>query len=617
MFALISPKSLIEIILGLVILLVASNSAAATSLNLESAKTCFDSYVGALQKDSVEEAKLFWNSEEVKRYRTFDWQWGLLMSRRYNPAFIGYKISGAEERDGFVVLQVEWFYREGKAGPLQKDVRYFVQENGRIVGANPIFVLTCGWHQKSSRHFIYHYKDKPDEPSESLLKRMDDFYEKTADFLRVDFGEKIDYYKCDSAQEVGSLFNLEPSLARSQVVDRVVASIQNFVPHEIVHVISYRQFPSDVNRIPPVMLNEGLSYYLGGASFFSADLLLFWAKRKIRTDENVRLDTLLANPWAYGSNESAGLDASFVLFLIETGGIDKFKKLFTGYRFPEEADSAFTEIYGKDRQQMEREWKKYVQALSRPEIEIKRSDEAKVFFHVIDPVGDDKGDGDYTYPQNQKAQPGIFDLTEFKISFDQELVYFQLRFSDLSHAEITTDTSFNGTFAAIAIDSEHREKGGNTQLFFGNGNFEFPDKDAFEFAIEVSNAGVLVYDQNWVWQALFLEADSQQEHLDGNEIYFAIPQKIIGIPDSSWKIQVLTGGETGGYKNTAIGVGSFMKVGKIATPNQGGGGANPHFNPDVYDILTVDQMNQKKILGSFDMAKNRKATIPLIEIKLR
>jgi hypothetical protein len=611
------PQSMIGMIFVLGILLWVSYSSADSTFNLESAKTCFDSYVKALQQDSVEEAKKFWNREEVKKYRTFDWQWGILTSRGFNPTFIGYKITGVEEKHGYIVLQVEWFYREGKAGPLQKDTRYFIQENGRTVGANPIFILTRGWHQKSSRHFIYHYKNKPDEPSEYLLKRMDDFYEKTADFIQVDFGEKIDYYKCDSTREVGSLFNLEPSLARSQVVEGVVASIQNFVPHEIVHVISYRLFPPDGNRIPPVMLNEGLSYYLGGASFFSTDLLLFWAGRKLKTDENVRLDTLLANPWAYGSNESAGLDASFVRFLIETGGISKFEKLFTGYRFPEEADSAFTEIYGKDKHQIEKEWKEYVLVLNPPEIEIKHSDDATVLFHITDPEGDDKGDGDYAYPKNQKAVKGIFDLTDFKMSFDQELVYFQLKFSDLSHAEITSDTSFNGTFAAIVIDSDDHSNSGNTQLFFGNGNFEFSAEDAFEFALEVSNAGVLVYDQNWVWQALFLKADFQRDHMDGNEFYFAIPQKIIGTPDSSWRIQVLTGGEIGGYKNTAQGVGSFIQVVKIATVNQGGGGAYPHFNPDVYDILTISQMNQKKILGSFNVAKKRKATIPLIEIKRR
>ena len=603
--------------LGLIILLWATSSSAVSSINPENAETCFDSYVKALQRDSIEEAKRFWNREEIERYRKFDWQWSLLTSRGFNPAFIGYKITEAEEKDNYIVLHVEWFYREGKAGPLQKDSRYFIQEDGRTVGVNPIFILTRGWHRKSSRHFIYHYKSKPNEPSDQLLESMDEFYEKTADFLQVDFGEKIDYYKCDLTQEVGSLFNLEPSLARSQVIERVVASIQSFVPHEIVHVISYRLFPPAGSIIPPVMLNEGLSYYLGGASFFSFELLLSWAKRKLKTDENIHLDSLLADPWAYGNNESAGLDASFVRFLIDTEGISKFEKLFTSYRFPEEADSAFIEIYGRGIQQTEKEWKEYVMALNPPEIEINRSNEATLLFHIADPAGDDKGDGDYTYPQNQKAPPGIFDLTNFKMSFDQKWVYFQLRFSDLSHSEITSDTSFNGTFAAIIIDYDHRRKSGNTQMFFGNGNFEFSEKDAFEFTIEVSNAGVLVYDQNWVWKALFLKSDSLKDHMDGNEFYFAIPQRIIGIPDSSWKIQVLTGGETSGYKNKVFGVGSFMKVGKVATPNQGGGGVEPHFNPDVYDILTINRMNQQKILNSFDVTKKRKATIPLIEIKRR
>jgi hypothetical protein len=617
MFNFKHPQSLIGMFLVVVVLMGASSSSADSTFDLASAKTTFDSYVKALQNNSIDEAKTFWNSEEVKRYRTFDWQWGLLMSRGFNPVFINYKVTTAAEKDGYIVLQVEWFYREGKAGLLQQDARYFIQENGRIVGANPIFVLTRGWHQKSSRHFIYHYNDQLDEPSGYLLRSMDDSYEKTADFLQVDFRKKIDYYKCDSTQEVGSLFNLEPSLARSQVVDQVVASIQNFVPHEIVHVISYRLFPLEGTRIPPVMLNEGLSYWLGGASFFSSDLLLSWAKRKLKTDENVRLDTLLANPWSYGSNESAGLDASFVGYLIETGGIAKFEKLFTSYRFPEETDSAFEDVYNKDMKLIEREWKEYVLTLNPPEIGIERLNDAMVLFHITDPVGDDKGDGNYIYPRNQKALPGIFDLIDFKISFDQKWVYFQLKFSDLTHAEITSDTSFNGTFAAIVIDSDKQKNSGNTQLFFGNGNFEFSERDAFEFAIEVSNAGVLVYDQNWIWQALFLKADSPQDHLDGSEIYFAIPRKIIGIPDSNWKIQVLTGGEIGGYRNTAQGVGSFMKVGKIATPNQGGGGADQHFNPDVYDILTNHNMNQQEILGSYDVTKKRRATIPLIEIKRR
>ena len=484
-----------------------------------------------------------------------------------------------------------------------------------MVGANSVFVYTRGWFQKKSKHFIYHFKNKGESPANQLLERMDRFYEKIGGFLRVEYRDKIDYYKCVSADEVGSLFSMPPSLARSQVINGAVASVQNFVPHEIVHVISYRLLPQDESRIPPTMLDEGLSYYLGGASFFSTDLLLSWASKKLQEDKNVLLDTLWVNPGTYGSNESAGLEASFVKFLIETKGMNKFKELYTDGETPREPDQVLEKIYGGNIQQLQNEWKGYVVSLELPRVKTDSLNDARVLFHISDPAGDDKGNGYYTYPLNPRAKPGIFDLTDVRISSDSDWVYFHLQFSDLSHLEITSDTSFNGTFAAIIMDTDHRKNSGCTQLFFGNGNFEFSEKDAYELAIEVSNAGVLVYDQNWVWQLLFLKADSPNDHISRNAFSFAIPQKIIGRPDSSWKIQVLTGGETGGYRSTAFGVGSFMKVGQISVLNQGGGGTYLHFNPDIYDILTSQGMDQTKILGNYSEAKKKKTIIPMLRLK--
>jgi hypothetical protein len=629
MSSLTNPKLIKRAMLFLLFLVLLCPSFASSSFpnettdNIERAKTCFEEYIKTLQGGSEEEAKKFWNKEETERYKMYDWQWGYLSFRKLNLFYLNYKIINAEERDGYVILQVEWYYREGKAGPLQKDIRYFIEEDGRMVGANPIFVYTRGWLQKSSRHFVYHFKHKQDEPNSALLEKMDRFYEKVVDFLKVNDKDKIDYFKCDSTNEVGRFFEMEPSLARSQVINRVIVSMQNFVPHEIVHVISYRIFPQDEIRMPSRILDEGLSYYLGGASFFSSDLLLSWAKKILKEDENIKIDSLIRDPWIYGSNESAGLVSSFVKFLIDTRGVDKFKQLFVASGNSEEQSEATKEIYGKSMEQLQEEWKEFVLALDLPEVKIVSPTGGRELFHIVDPLGDDKGDGDYTYPKNERALPGIFDLTGFKISLDDEMVYFQLQFVNLSDEEIRSDTAFNGTFTAIAIDSDDKEGSGNTQLFFGNGNFEFSKKDAYEYVIEVSNAGILVYDQDWVWHLLFLssgpmgKADAQQNHIRGNEISFAIPQKIIGTPDSSWKIQVLTGGQKGGFKNTAYGVGKFMKVSEESTSDQGGDGTDTDFNPDVYDILTSKGQDQVQILSNYNVAKKRKAVIPMINLKQR
>ena len=611
----INPKMVKCVSVFLLSLVLGWDPLASASSSIERAKECFEAYIKTLQQGSEEQAKNFWNKEEKESYKMYDWQWDWLTFWRVDPRILNYRIISTKEKKGYVVLEVEWYYPEGKAGRLQKDIRYFIEEDGKMVGANPILIHTRGWLEKKSRHFIYHYKSEKDEPTSAQLEEMDRFYEKIIDLLQVDYQGEIDYFKCDSSAEVGQLFGLEASRARSQMTNGVVVSTQRFVPHEIVHIISYRILPPGEKRLPPEYLNEGLAYYLGGASFFSPELLLSWAKKKLKEDKHILLDSLISNPWIYGTNEGAGLVSSFVKFLIDTEGFSKFKQLFMVGETSDEQRESLKEIYGISIDQLDEEWKEFVLTLHSPEIKFLDRMHGKEVFHVSDPSGDDKGDGDYIYPRNEKALPGIFDLIGFKLSSDDEMVYFQLQFANLSHVAISSDDAFNGTFAAIAIDSDDKENSGNTQLFLGNGNFEFSKKDGYEFVIEVSNAGILLYDEDWVWHLLFLEAFSPQSHLRGNEISFAIPQKIIGIPDSSWKFQVLTGGQKGGYRNTAYGVGRFMKVSEQSTQDQGEGGTDTDFDSDVYDILAPRGKNQVQILSSYDVKKKRKAIIPMIKLK--
>lgn len=582
--------------------------------DIERAQECFESYIKALQQGQKEKAKEFWNSEETKRYHAYDWQWEYLIFRKLDPRHLNYRITDSEEKNGFVVIEVEWYYREGKAGPIQKDIRYFIQQEDKMVGANSVLIHTRDWNRRESRHFVYHHKKKQDVPTGELLKEMDRFYEKTVDVLQVGLGDKIDYFKCESPEEISLLFGLEPSLARSQTFNGVVASVQRFVPHEIVHIISYQILPRKERRIPAEYLSEGLAYYLGGASFFSPELLLFWAQESLKRGENVSLDSLMVNPFRYGANEGAGLVCSFVKFLIDTEKMPKFKQLFTSNKAYVEQRQALERIYDRSIVQLQEEWKEFVFSLNLPQVKMIDSIPGGRKFYIEDPLGDDKGDGDYIYPKNERAPTGIFDLTRFEIGTDDQVVYFRLRFANLNQTTISSDETLNGTFAAIAIN-DARKDGGNTKLFFDNGNMEFLEKDGYEFVIETSNAGVLLYDQNWVWQLLYLDALSEGSHIKGNEITFAIPKEMIGNPSAGWEYQVLIGGQKGGYKNKAFGVGKFMRVGRQPSPDQGGGGSDTDFNPDVYDILTPIGTDQIRILSNYDVGKGKKVVLPMIKLK--
>jgi hypothetical protein len=613
MFSPAKTKSVIRAILFLSCLVLFQGHAEAFSSQVDQATKCFEAYVQALQQGSKQQAGALWNKEEVKRYEVYDWQWGDLIFRGFDLRQLKYRITKVEDEDNLVVLTVEWYYLQVENAPVATDRRYFVEEDGKTVGANPIFALTRGWNQKESEYFVYHYKNGVEELDSDLLARMDRFYEKVVGLLYLEYQDKIDYYRCDSTSEVGRLFAASGSLARCRPQSRVIASVREFVPHEIVHVISHAILPPGEERIPPEYLNEGLAYYLGGASFFSPQLLLSWAKQKMR-GETVLIDSLIRRPWSCGVNQGAGLVSSFVKFLVDTKGVEEFKYLFSAGRNWDDQKKALKRIFPKGMGEAQQEWERFVLEAHVPEIRVGEPVDYKSVCDIRDAQGDDKGDGDYEYPRNDRVVPGMFDFTRLKLSLDEEMVYFRLYFSSLSDEEILSDEGFNGTFAAILLDTDDAERSGGTRLFFDNGSFELTDSDGYEFAVEVSSAGVLVYDRDWIWQALFLKAASSDSHIRDDQFLFAVPQEIIGLPNENWKIQVLTGGQEGGFRNVTYGVGRFMRVAEFSSSERGGGGTNTEFNPDVYDILTEKDQDQVEILGSYQVERNKRAVIPMLRL---
>jgi hypothetical protein len=354
-------KSLI--LIAIMMLFLGSYSIVQSSERIDEAKACFENYVKAVKSGDEEKAKEYWNRKEKERYKIPDWQLRDMFFRKVNLESVEYKIRKVEETDKYIIIHVDWYYPEDSSKVMQKDVRYFIREDKKMVGANPIFILTRDWLKKESKHFVYHFKTDKDKPDQKLLEKMDNFYEKLVNFLDVDYQDRIDYFRCDSAVEVGRLFNLERSLARCDMINGVVAGIQDFVPHEVVHVISYKIMPFEEERLPETYLNEGLAYYLGGATFFSSDTLLSWAKTKILKDPEVFLDSLVLRTDKYQGNEGAALMCSLVKFLIESYGLDKFKKLYSLGKTYDQRMETLENIYGETTKQLEKKWKNFVLSL--------------------------------------------------------------------------------------------------------------------------------------------------------------------------------------------------------------------------------------------------------------
>ncbi|TAK53759.1 MAG: hypothetical protein EPO24_13920, partial [Bacteroidetes bacterium] len=110
--------------------------------------------------------------------------------------------------------------------------------------------------------------------------------------------------------------------------------------------------------------------------------------------------------------------------------------------------------------------------------------EAPVLVELADPLGDDKGDGDYVYPRTSYLNPGSLDITNFSISADESNVYFNLKFANLSNPGWHQEYGFQLTYIAIAIDKDGVNNSGGREVGM-NSNYRVNSELAFENIIYV------------------------------------------------------------------------------------------------------------------------------------
>lgn len=217
--------------------------------------------------------------------------------------------------------------------------------------------------------------------------------------------------------------------------------------------------------------------------------------------------------------------------------------------------------------------------------EIKKSNSsAKNLVDIDDAAGDDNGNGNYTYPLNPNFQKGILDIVNFKVSYDDDYVYFKLKFNKLVDPGWHPEYGFQLTYAAIAIDQDGITNSGKRDVGM-NSKFILEPELAFEKIIYVGG-GLRVEDADGKILAQYIPVDNDVLNPLGDiatgSIEFAIPQKYIGIPNEKWRFTVLIGGQD---DHGGAGMGDFRSVEAKASEWSGGGKTDPKL-PNVYDVLT-------------------------------
>ncbi|MDI6779991.1 MAG: amylo-alpha-1,6-glucosidase [Bacteroidota bacterium] len=217
----------------------------------------------------------------------------------------------------------------------------------------------------------------------------------------------------------------------------------------------------------------------------------------------------------------------------------------------------------------------------------KRNPDAKLLFDVTDPDGDDNGDGNYLYPKNPNFTPGIFDVTGLKVRYDDESVYFDLKFKRLTNPGWHNEYGFQLTYTAIAIDTDGIPNSGQREVGM-NSNYTLEPNEAFEKIIFIGG-GIRLNDSNQVTLAEYIPVDKDVSNplgdVSSSTVEFCIPQKFIGNPSDNWRFVVLVGSQD---DHGGAGIGEFRNVEKQASEWTGGGKSNKNA-PNVYDVLKVSK----------------------------
>ncbi len=568
----------------------------------------WNDYKNAWREKDVEKALSYWNTYELKKYQMPDWQLYHFNQAIYFCINFIDSVTQITDHADYVEFDIVWSDKNKKEFTTMK--RYFINENGRWVGINAIYLFTKDWEQLETEHFIIHYENDSSRPDQETINKLDHFYNETCNLMGIQFNEKIDYYKCANGLEVGKLLSNPPAAGRAMPYNKAIVSRTMYSPHEIVHVLAMQMRPRGSYQAIISFIEEGLAVSLGGTTFNSPELCVNWAKQLYKSENMIPLDSLIRQLSQYPADKTYPLAGSFVKYLIDQYGMNYFKALYNQSMATQSCMMTLNDIYGKSIPELEEEWKNYLENIEVSKIKIGLSADAKEILMKEDPLGDDYGDGHYTYPDSDFYTPGIADLISFRVLQDSERIYFGLQFAKYLDRNQENKVGLNGIFASIFIHIGE----GQYRNVIENGNAVL--NDTYQYVIEIGD-GILFIEGGEIDHGFWKTVLFQDVNLDGkgkSEFIFSIPKDFINQPAEQCKYAVAVGlqhREEGSFMYN--GVGGCLKVGIEATAEQGGGATDPDFSPNIYDILTPDHMDQKTILSSYDSENGQLAIIPMIE----
>ncbi len=214
-------------------------------------------------------------------------------------------------------------------------------------------------NQLETEHYIFNFPSG--SKAEHDIKKIADMQEACASYmctvLGIDMKFKLQYFLCDTAEEVGQLYKGSPINGLACYPDKIYAvyndDVQCFGFHEDAHLISFMWF--DPNPDNPA-IEEGFAEYFSrkwwGIHNFD------WVGYYIKCGKYIPIDKLLDADTFYTVSDSISYPTmgTFTEWLVAIGGMEKYLNLFRG----RDQKSAIFDIYGKTPQELNAAFVRYM-----------------------------------------------------------------------------------------------------------------------------------------------------------------------------------------------------------------------------------------------------------------
>ena len=520
----------------------------------------------------------------------------------------GFEIDEVETGDGYYSIRFKWLSKETQEGEIVKThdmVTYVIREDGRWVFAQSREIFTWEWKTVESDCFIYHLPPEIDIDSHrEEIRFLDDKCREIKGHLRIDSNKKFHYYKARSPKEVSEIITTgEYAGIALQVCDLLVSTRFCHV-HELCHLL-YRD--TGVMTYNPIF-SEGFAVAFGGVAGTTAEFARIESLNLLGTTKYVGLRELLTNQVDFVRNNyityfEAG---SFLRFIFDRYGLDNLIAICQISRDHPDVIGKIESVVETSIAEMERQWHVYLKQIDAPSVGHVIPDDADLIFSTDDPVADDVGDGDYTYP-NDRYEEGVFDLRKFEVFKDSSRAYFRLTFR---HRANPVDYGSGEMFVpgcVIAI-----KKGDGVKRFLQREchGIRFDGSEGWDLKI---NVGTAVSISDCFDRVAFStpELFDSISDLARGTITFSFPVETIGEPEKDWKYFVGVGLMSNRSMNFLYGGPEPVRR-EFPHPIFIRGGNFDHGNPAFIDILLPERMDQSKILDDYDNRKGKLAVVPMV-----